>query len=176
MRHTFETSQWVPYSVATVFAFFANPENLPPLMPRWQKARIEHAFLAEPTREPHPKASEAKLAGTGSVLTITFRALPVLPLRLQWVAVITDFVLGQGFCDSQRSGPLAYWHHCHSIAAEMKNGEAGSLVTDKVTLALPLGPLGDVAYAIVVKRQVASTFRYRQHQLLKLLGSQVIDG
>ena len=53
MRHTFEASQWVPYPPAQVFAFFSDPQNLPPLMPAWQKARIEHAFLAAPPLSQH---------------------------------------------------------------------------------------------------------------------------
>ncbi len=40
MRHTFQTEQWLPFPVELVFAFFAYPENLPRLMPAWQKARI----------------------------------------------------------------------------------------------------------------------------------------
>ena len=37
MHHTFTSEQWLPYPVEPVFAFFANPENLPRLMPKWQK-------------------------------------------------------------------------------------------------------------------------------------------
>jgi hypothetical protein len=34
MTQHLETQQWVPYPVELVFAFFANPANLPHLMPR----------------------------------------------------------------------------------------------------------------------------------------------
>ena len=48
MRHFFQAEQWLPYPIETVFAFFANPENLPPLMPAWQKARIEKLSIVPP--------------------------------------------------------------------------------------------------------------------------------
>ena len=49
MRHRFQTEQWVPYSLERVFAFFADPGNLPPLMPVWQRARVEGANYVAPT-------------------------------------------------------------------------------------------------------------------------------
>ena len=139
-------------------------------MPAWQKARIEHAFLAAPPLAPHQSNGTAHTAGSGSVLTITFRAIPFLPIRLRWVAVISDFEWNDHFCDTQKSGPLAYWHHCHHITGEERNGVPGTSITDKVTYALPLGLLGDVANGVAIRRQMQSTFAYRQRQLLRLLG------
>ena len=172
MRHTFETSQWVPYPPAQVFAFFSDPRNLPPLMPAWQKARIEHAFLAAPPLSLHQWNGTRRTAGSGSVLTITFRAVPFVPIRLRWVAVISEFQWNDHFCDVQKSGPLAYWHHCHHIAGVPQDGVPGTSITDKVTYALPLGPLGDLANGLSIKRQMKSTFAYRQRQVLKLLAAK----
>jgi ligand-binding SRPBCC domain-containing protein len=168
MRHNYETSQWVPFPAADVFAFFSNPENLPRLMPPWQKARIERAFLAAPSFSPAHWAT-ANVAGKGSVLTITFRAIPGLPLRLTWVALISEFAWNSHFCDEQQTGPLAYWKHCHFIAPETREGVAGSIVTDRVTYALPFGFLGDLANAVAIRGQMKSTFDFRQRQLLQLL-------
>ncbi len=173
MLHTFETSQWVPYPPAQVFAFFSNPKNLPPLMPAWQKARIEYAFIAAPPLSPQQWNGNqtARVAGSGSVLTITFRAVPFVPVRLRWVAVISDFQWNDHFCDTQKSGPLAYWRHCHYISAERRDGVHGTSISDHVTYALPLGFLGDLANRIAIRRQMKSTFAYRQRQLVRLLGS-----
>lgn len=44
MAQRFETRQWVPFPVELVFAFFANPSNLPHLMPPRLKTRIEDAL------------------------------------------------------------------------------------------------------------------------------------
>ena len=172
MRHVFHASQWVPYAPAPVFAFFADPANLPRLMPRWQQARIDHAFYAAPPSEPGASSGK-RFAGQGTVLTITFRALPFVPLRLQWVAVIDEFAWNDHFCDTQKTGPLAYWHHCHTIQAETQNGIPGSRIEDDVTFALPFGLLGDLAYLLGVKKQMQSTFAYRQQRLLELLPAEI---
>jgi len=48
MRHRFHGQQWLAFPVERVFAFFANPANLPRLMPASQKARVEEAILVAP--------------------------------------------------------------------------------------------------------------------------------
>ena len=49
MRQRFHTAQWVDFPREQVFAFFADPANLPPLMPKWQRARLEGVqYLAQP--------------------------------------------------------------------------------------------------------------------------------
>ena len=167
MRHTYETSQWVAFPVERVFAFFCDPANLPPLMPDWQRARIDHRALIAPI----PPGVNPKAAGEGSRLTITFRAIPFLPIRLTWLALISEFQWNDHFCDEQTRGPLAYWKHCHHISAETRDGIAGSLVTDKLTYALPLGPLGDLANFVAIRFQMKATFAFRQRRLLQLLSS-----
>ena len=168
MRHSFETSQWVPFSVERVFTFFCDPANLPRLMPDWQRARIDQAQLIAPV----PAGNNPDAAGQGSRLTITFRIVPFLPLRLKWFALISEFAWNDHFCDEQTRGPLAYWKHCHHISVETRNGVAGSLVTDKLTYALPLGPLGDLANGIAIRFQMKATFAFRQRRLLELLSSE----
>jgi ligand-binding SRPBCC domain-containing protein len=169
MRHSYESSQWVPYPAAEVFAFFSDPENLPRLMPSWHKARIERAFLVAPSLSPVHWTRTTPVAGKGSLLTISFRAIPLVPVRFTWVAFISEFAWNSHFCDEQQTGPLAYWKHCHVVASEMRDGIAGSLVSDKVTYALPFGPLGDFANALFIKRQMKSTFDFRGRRLLQLL-------
>ena len=173
MRHTYETSQWVPFPTEKVFAFFCDPANLPRLMPPWQQARIDHAFIAAPPLSLTPlKDGGSQVAGKGSVLTISFRAVPFVPVRLTWVALISEFELNHHFCDEQTSGPLAYWRHCHVVSPETRDGIAGTLVTDNVTYALPMGPLGDVANAVAIKRQMKATFDFRQGKLPGLLSTR----
>lgn len=171
MRHTFKTEQWVPYPVERVFSFFADPGNLPKLMPRWQQARIDRCNLVEPP--PSPGLSQEKAivaAGSGTAMTISFRALPFLPLRMKWEASIVDFEWNHHFCDEQPKGPFAYWRHCHGVLTEARAGEAGTLVVDDLVYELPLGILAEPAHAIFVRRQIERIFAYRQQQLLQLLG------
>jgi ligand-binding SRPBCC domain-containing protein len=157
MRHSFQTEQWVPYPRERVFAFFSNPANLPPLMPGWQRARVE--------RVARPLLSPASAAGEGSLITISFRAIPWVPARLEWDAYIAEFHWNESFCDEQRRGPFKYFRHCHRIRDE---GE-GSVVSDAVEYELPLGLLGDLANGLAVKWQIRALFRYRQRMLPVLL-------
>jgi ligand-binding SRPBCC domain-containing protein len=155
MRHTFHTEQWLPYPTKQVFAFFVNPANLPPLMPRWQRARVERT---SPT---------AMTAGEGSLITISFRPIPFVPVRLEWDAYITEFHWNKFFCDEQRRGPFHYFRHCHRVRQE-KNG---TIVSDDVEYELPLGKLGDLANSLAMKRQIRELFNYRQKMLPKLLAN-----
>ena len=169
MRLHFNTEQWLPYPVETVFAFFADPANLPRLMPDWQRARIDRATYIAPPPPPTPfPGSDAITAGTGTRLTLTIRPVPFSPIRLPWVAVIEDFRWLQGFCDIQLSGPFRYWRHCHTVQPDAN----GTLLHDSVEYELPLGPLGSLADKLFIRRQLAATFRFRQRRTLELLAKQ----
>ncbi len=172
MRHTFQSDQWLPYSVEQVFAFFANPENLPRLMPKWQKARIEEATF-RPT-PPRPLSTlgvvfRGVAAGAGTRMTISFKPFPFAPFRVPWDAEITEFTWNDHFCDVQHRGPFAYWHHCHHISAETREDIPGTLIHDHVDYELPLGPLGELANALVMQRQFQSIFNYRHTRTAELL-------
>jgi ligand-binding SRPBCC domain-containing protein len=170
---TLRKSQWVPFPVELVFAFFANPANLPHLMPPAQKPKIESSRLIPPP--PRPVATDPALrfqspaAGTGSEMVISFRAMPWMPFRMGWLARITEFEWNDHFCDEQVKGPFASWHHCHKIVSESSSGEAGTLIVDELEYGLPLGPLGEMANALFVKRQMEATFEFRQTKLLEIL-------
>jgi ligand-binding SRPBCC domain-containing protein len=173
MPQTLKTSQWVPFPVELVFAFFANPGNLPHLMPKWQQARIESSRLIAPP--PRPVAADPELrfqspaAGEGSEMVISFRPIPGIGFRLGWIARITEFEWNSHFCDEQLKGPFASWKHCHRIAPETREEGAGTLISDEVEYALPLGPLGAVGNALFVHRQMVGTFAYRQERLAQIL-------
>lgn len=175
MRHTFQTEQWLPYSPEIVFAFFANPENLPRLMPAWQKARIEEAAFAPPPRPASSAPQRGIAAGAGTRITFSFRAFPYSPIRLPWEAEISEFIWNDHFCDIQHRGPFKYWKHCHHIRPESRatipgsEPVAGSLLTDHVDYELPFGPLGDLGNLAFMRLQLRSTFRYRQKRTAELL-------
>ncbi len=171
MKHSLKFRQWVPYEVGDVFDFFANPDNLPPLMPRWQAARIDSAQLVPPAEAPAGRSpgAENKAAGVGSRMLISFRAFPLAPFRMKWDARIAEFAWDDHFCDEQLSGPFGYWRHCHHVRGETRAQVRGTSVTDHVTYAFPLGLLGEAANLLGGELQVKSLFHYRQRQLMKLL-------
>jgi ligand-binding SRPBCC domain-containing protein len=168
MRHSFQAEQWVPYPMERVFAFFAEPANLPPLMPRWQQARVEKADCVPPA----PGSNAGTFAGKGSQITISFRPVPFFPLRLNWDAYIAEFQWNEFFCDEQRRGPFKYFRHCHRTREEIRDGVAGTVVIDAVEYELPFGFLGELGNTLVMKRQIGALFAYRQRMLPALLSGR----
>ena len=171
MRHHLVFEQWLPYPVWVLFDFFANPENLPPLMPAWQAAHITNAKIAPPP-VPSRRTAGTPAAGAGTTMTLRFRPIPFSPVELSWDAVITEFAWDDHFCDEQARGPFGYWRHCHRLAAAVQEGVAGTRITDDVTYAMKFGPLGEVANLLGGEQQVRSIFAYRQSQLPKLLAGR----
>jgi ligand-binding SRPBCC domain-containing protein len=178
MRHTFEAEQWLPHRVELVFAFFANPENLPRLMPRWQKARIEEASFAPPP--PRPIVADPALrlrsiaAGQGTRMTLSFRPFPYSPFRVPWEAEITSFAWNDHFRDTLVRGPFACWNHCHCVRTETRTSESGEIVEgtllhDSVEYEMQGGAAGELAHRLFVKRQIAKLFDYRHQRTAALL-------
>jgi ligand-binding SRPBCC domain-containing protein len=174
MRHTYHSEQWLPYPVDQVFAFFVNPENLPRLMPPWQKARIEEAAFTSPPPRPisfQPIRSIA--AGPGTRIILSFRPFPYSPLRIPWEAEIDEFVWNSHFADLQLRGPFAYWHHRHTVASETRINEGistpGTLLHDEVEYEPALGTLGEIANSFFIARQLRNIFAYRKLRTSTLL-------
>jgi ligand-binding SRPBCC domain-containing protein len=169
MAKHFSSVQWLPYSVETVFAFFADPANLPRLMPDWQKARIETATYIAPQPPPTDfPGSDRITAGNGTRLTLTIRPIPFSPIRLPWDALIEDFRWLEGFCDIQLRGPFKSWRHCHSVRTERN----GTLLRDEVNYELPFGPLGTLVNTLFIRNQLNATFNFRHKRTLELLAKQ----
>ncbi len=169
--------QWVPYPLSDVFNFFADPKNLPPLMPGWQATSIEAETIFSPPPPPRTRQSPAgHAAGRGSRMLISFRPVPFSPVRLHWDAYIAEFAWDDHFCDEQVRGPFGYWRHCHRVREEFRRNVRGTVVVDDVTFAFPLGLLGDAAYAAGGALQVRALFRYRQRALLKVLSGSLATG
>jgi ligand-binding SRPBCC domain-containing protein len=174
MPETLRTEQWTPYPVELVFAFFANPGNLPHLMPRWQQAKVESSrFIAPP---PRPVAQDPTLrfqspaAGVGSEMAISFRPIPRLPLRIGWLARITEFVWNSHFCDEQIRGPFTHFRHRHGIRAEIRESVEGTKVSDEIEFALPYAFIGRIG-GTLVRRNLVRSFTYRQKRLPEVLAA-----
>ena len=70
MVHHAEFEQWLPRPLEEVFLFFANPQNMPRIMPAWMKVNLT-ALQLNP-----PAGGSAPIAGPGSELLATFRPIP----------------------------------------------------------------------------------------------------
>ncbi len=65
--------------------------------------------------------------------------------------------------------PFRYFHHCHRVREEIREGAAGSVVSDVLAYELPMGLLGDLLNWLAMKRQIRALFAYRQRMLPLLL-------
>lgn len=166
---SFTTEQWVPFPIDRVFAFFADPLNLPRLMPAWQDARIDSLELQTPDRGNSPHA-----AGRGSRILLSFRPVPLSPIRLRWLALIDDYLADHHFCDLQVTGPFGYWRHCHLVGAETHGDVDGTRVTDVVDYAWPAGRLGSVMDVLGGRLRIRQLFHHRQRKLLRLLRKETL--
>jgi ligand-binding SRPBCC domain-containing protein len=171
MRHAFEAEQWLPCPPEMVFAFFANPQNLPRLMPAWQKARIEEAMYVPPPPRPGPvgRTIRSLAAGAGSRMTLSFRPFPFSPFRVPWEAEVAEFAWNDHFCDTQLRGPFAYWRHCHRVLPEYRDGVAGTLLRDELEYEMHLGALGELAHGVFARRQIRKIFEFRHQRTAELL-------
>jgi len=179
--------QWLPFPLDQVFLFFASPENLPCIMPAASRTRIDALKLIPPRPDASttdgtlargewgvtarmdgrdPRASS--LAGVGSEIVTSFRILPPLLFRAQWIARITEFEWNSYFADIQTRGPFRSWHHRHEFEAEFRNGVNGTIVRDRIEYEVGFGPAGALAQKMFVRRQMARTFGHR-HAVLENL-------
>lgn len=153
-------------SLEKVFVFFANPENLPRIMPSATRTKLLELKLIPPPGAP---ADGPALAGVGSQIVTSFRVSPHLFARAEWIAEITEFEWNHHFADEQRRGPFRFFHHRHELTAEIRDGISGTIVRDLITYEVGFGALGRLADRLFVRRQLLQTFAHRQQALEKLL-------
>jgi ligand-binding SRPBCC domain-containing protein len=172
MTERFETRQWAPFPVELVFAFFANPANLPHLMPPKLETRIEDMRIEPPPVRPVAQDPSRRFlsvaAGVGSEIVISFYPIAWVPKRVSWRSRITEFDWNSHFCDQQVCGPFTAFRHRHGIRAETMEGQEGTLVTDAIEYELPYGALGRMGCALV-RRRMEAAFDYRQKRLQEIL-------
>jgi ligand-binding SRPBCC domain-containing protein len=170
MTFHIQFEQWLPVSIGRVFLFFADPRNLSRIMPPETGTRVNRLKLMSPPHLPaQTPANLEHLAGAGSEIVTSFRVVPFLPFRAQWIALITEFEWNHHFADIQKKGPFKNFHHRHELVAEMRNGKTGTVVRDVIDYEIGFGWLGTLAQKLFIRRQLQRTFEYRQKALTKLL-------
>jgi ligand-binding SRPBCC domain-containing protein len=146
--YVLEHRVWLARPRADVFAFFADPANLTRLTPDSWRLRV----LAAPP---------ALAAGAVIDFRIAWLGVPV-----RWRAFIREWDPPFRFVDVQVRGPYARWEHRHRFLEE----DGATCVEDRVTYRLPGGPLGRLAHALVVGRQLRALWEYRTRRLSDLVG------
>jgi ligand-binding SRPBCC domain-containing protein len=128
--------------VRRVFGFHEAPDAFARLLPPWQPAEVIQ-----------PPAS----LEVGTVVIVRMRLAPLVWVKL--VAEHVGYEKDHFFIDRQREGPFAAWRHRHLF--EPVDGGAATELTDEITYALPLGPLGQLGGGWFARRQLDRLFRFR---------------
>jgi ligand-binding SRPBCC domain-containing protein len=165
--HHVEFEQWTSMPLERVFLFFADPRNLPRIMPPELSTKLVGVRLSLPP--PNTTAVEG-LAGAGSEVITSVRLLPPLPFRAEWVSLITEFEWNHHFADIQKKGPFRRFHHRHEFTAEFRQGVQGTKICDVIEYEVGFGWLGELAQKLVIDRTFKQTFLYRQNALEMLFG------
>lgn len=148
---TLEHTQIVPRPIAETFRFFSDPRNLQRLTP----AFLQFKFLSQPPEVMHP----------GTVIDYQIRLYGV---PVHWRTRIEIVEAPRKFVDVQEKGPYALWRHSHTFR---DMGNSATEMKDRVEYAMPLGPLGEIGYYLLVRRSLAQIFEYREIKLAEILGS-----
>jgi len=147
--YTLSFEQQVARQRPEVFDFFARAENLQVLTPPWLNFKILDV-------KPQPVQQ-------GTLINYSLRVHGV-PLR--WTSEIIEWEPLHRFVDLQLRGPYNLWRHEHRF--EERDG--GTLISDTINLALPLGLLGQLAYKIKVKSDIKEIFTFRKEKIRALFG------
>jgi ligand-binding SRPBCC domain-containing protein len=168
MHYNLSCEQWVPIPLERVFAFFADPHNLPRITPPELSLRIERLKLvaADPS---HPT-----FAAAGSDVVVSFR-VPIVGFRMQHMAHITGFEMNRFFRDQHSRWPLMDWDHRHEFELAEHDGITGTIVRDDLRYELGPGLLGAVLNALVVRRQLEKMFQFRRRALDQLVKAGALD-
>jgi ligand-binding SRPBCC domain-containing protein len=132
------------------WAFFSNAANLPAITPPW---------LGFVIRTP-----ESVIIQKDAIFDYTIR---VIGIPMKWKTKILDWQPPTRFVDLQIKGPYALWHHEHRFTP-LESG--GIRCFDRVIYQLPLGLIGRLMHAVMVKRQLIEVFRYRRSVIGSRLG------
>jgi ligand-binding SRPBCC domain-containing protein len=152
MVHVLERDQVIPRERDEVFAFFADAFNLEAITPPWLGFRVI---------TPRP-------IGMAPGTSIEYR-LKLHGLRVDWLTSIEIWEPGRRFVDTQVRGPYRLWRHTHLF----EDHPNGTLVRDRVSYALPLGPLGELARLLFVRRDLDRIFDHRRVAVAEALGADV---
>lgn len=152
----------MPCSVERLWAFHGSARALEALSPPGQRVTVE---------------------GDAPVVTGAVHRLRIVRfgVPIRWVARIERVVPPSGdaaglFVDVAERSPFAAWRHEHRMERTgLENGGEGSRLTDTVTYTPPFGPLGRIADALFLRRDIERLFAFR-HAATRAAVDEVTGG
>lgn len=148
MVHVLELDQVLPGERDEVFSFYADAFNLEAITPPWLGFRVV---------TPGPIEMQP-----GAMIEYRLK-LHGIPVR--WLTEIEIWEPGRRFVDTQVRGPYRLWRHTHSF----EDDPGGTRVRDSVSYEIPLGPLGELADRLMVRRDLARIFDYRRRAVVEAM-------
>jgi ligand-binding SRPBCC domain-containing protein len=146
--HVLELDQVLPGERDEVFSFYADAFNLEAITPPWLGFRVV---------TPGPIEMQP-----GAMIEYRLK-LHGIPVR--WLTEIEIWEPGRRFVDTQVRGPYRLWRHTHSF----EDDPGGTRVRDSVSYEIPLGPLGELADRLMVRRDLARIFDYRRRAVVEAM-------
>ena len=151
--YTKKWTQFIPRPLEEVWEFFSRPENLNEVTP----SELNFEILSD-------IADQEMYEG----MIISYKVSPLLGIRMRWTTEIQRIKHGEYFVDEQRFGLYAMWHREHHF----KEVDGGVEMTDLLHYAIPFGPLGRIANALIVDKKVEEIFAYRVKAVERLFYSK----
>ncbi len=151
MTYVLERSQLVPAGIEAVFGFFEDPWNLEVITPPWLQFQVLSC------------TDERVRLGTEIGYRLRWQIFP-----MGWRSRISEYDPGVMFADEMLSGPYARWYHRH-LFQEVSRGVR---MVDVVEYELPLGPMGRLVHAAVVRGQLEAIFDYRMAAIDRVFARQ----
>lgn len=139
--YVLERRQRLQLPLERAFGFYGEARNLEAITPPW---------LGFQVTTPGPIEMRA-----GALIDYRLK-LHGIPVR--WRTRIEAWEPPLRFVDAQLRGPYALWEHTHTFA---RDGEDGVIICDRVRYKLPFGPVGRIAHAAFVRRDLEQIFDYR---------------
>src|SRR5436853_739134 len=144
-----ERRQRIQASIDDAFGFYGDAHNLERITPPW---------LGFEVTTPRPIEM-----GVGTLIEYRLR-LHGVPVR--WRTRIEPWEPPHRFVDAQIKGPYSLWEHTHTVD---EDGPGATMIRDRVRYSIPVGPLGELADRLLVRRDLKQIFDYRRDAVAREL-------
>ncbi|MBB6431663.1 TIGR01777 family oxidoreductase [Algisphaera agarilytica] len=145
-KRRFEKVTEIPAPQHEVFAWHTRPGAFERLTPPWDNTKV------------------LEFGGIRDGERVTLRVMAPWPRK--WVAEHEDFIAGLQFKDRQVSGPFSEWVHTHRVEPTLDGNALRCVMRDSIELKPPFGPLGSLAYALFIRKQIKKMFDHRHATLV----------